>query len=164
MGGGFCGEDTLNNTIENCYKRSDTIFGSTKEFPPFFDFDSFGVLATEKAKNPVFWDWTKAFVIYCDGSIHVGNREQPINYKGKDLYFRGSRNALEQFYYLDKHHDFYNKEIIVLSGLSAGGVGTYYWVDYLKQNTKTSKVVGIPDSGVFIDDFFSPIAQKQVTL
>ena len=48
--------------------------------------------------------------------------------------------------------------------MSAGGIGTYYWVDYLRANTKKAKVVGIPDSGVFIDDFFSPIAQKQVTL
>ena len=52
----------------------------------------------------------------------------------------------------------------MLSGLSAGGVGTYFWLDYLKAHTKTAKVVGIPDSGVFIDDFFSPIAQKPVTL
>ena len=94
MGGGACGDLTLNSTIDSCYKRSQTIFGSSKEYPPYYDFDSYGILATEKAKNPAFWDWTKIFVIYCDGSIHVGNREHPVNYKGRDLYFRGSRNAL----------------------------------------------------------------------
>ena len=103
-------------------------------------------------------------MLYCDGAAHKGNREHPINYKGKDLYFRGSRNALEQFYYLDKNYDFYNKEIIVLSGFSAGGIGAYYWLDYLKAHTKKAKVIGIPDSGVFIDDFVSPLTEKQNTL
>ena len=93
------------------------------------------------------------FAIYCDGSIHEGNRPDPISYKGKNLYFRGSKNVQEQFYYLDKTYDFYNKNTIVVSGLSAGGVATYYWVDYVQQRTKTSKVYGIPDSGMFIDTF-----------
>ena len=114
-------------------------------------------MATEKEKNPVFWDWTKVFAIYCDGSVHEGNRPDPISYKGKKLYFRGSRNALEHFRYLDKTFDFYNKDTIVMSGLSAGGVATYYWVDYLRTHTKTSKVYGIPDSGMFISNFYSPI-------
>lgn len=47
-GGGLCGEDTLDKTIQSCYDRSETIFGTSKEFPPFFDFDDFGVLSTKK--------------------------------------------------------------------------------------------------------------------
>ena len=72
------------------------------------------------------------FAIYCDGTIHEGNRKDPVVYKGKKLYFRGSRNAQEQFYYLDKNYNFYNSDTIVVSGLSAGAVATYYWVDFVR--------------------------------
>ena len=52
----------------------------------------------------------------------------------------------------------------MVSGLSAGGVATYYWVDYVKYHTKTSKVYGMPDSGMFISDYYSPIFKKQYAL
>lgn len=163
-GGGHCGDDTLNETVDNCYNRSFTMFGTSTIYPPFFDFDDFGVLSTNKDKNPVFWDWTKVFAMYCDGGVHQGSRSDPISYKGKSLYFRGSKNAREQFYYLDKQFDFYNKDTIVVSGLSAGGVATYYWVDYVQNRTNTSKVYGIPDSGMFMSDFNTPILGKQYFL
>ena len=55
---------------------------------------------------------------------------------------------------------FYNKDTIVVSGLSAGGCATFYWVDYVQERTKTSKVYGMPDSGVFIGEFKTPILDK----
>ena len=48
MGGGFCGDLTLNSTIENCYNRSQTLFGSSNDFPLERDFDSHGILAAEE--------------------------------------------------------------------------------------------------------------------
>ena len=102
--------------------------------------------------------------MYCDGSLHQGNKVDPVTFKGKNLYFRGSKNTQEQFYYLDKKYDFYNKDTIVLTGLSAGGIATYYWVDYLQHRTKKAKVYGISDSGVFLNDFKTPILDKQVIL
>ena len=86
----------------------------------------------------------------------------PISYKGRNLFFRGTRNTLEQFYYLNKTYDFYNKDTIVITGVSAGGMATYQWVQYLYEHTKTSKVYGMPDSGLFLTDYYSPIVQKQV--
>lgn len=53
-----------------------------------------GLLSTDPKINPVFYDWTKVKVMYCDGNFHLGNRKNPIKYRGKDLYFRGGRNAL----------------------------------------------------------------------
>lgn len=54
---------------------------------------------------------------------------------------------------MEEKYDFYNQNTIVLSGVSAGAVGTYYWVDYLKDHTKSSKVYAIPDSGIFLPKF-----------
>lgn len=38
---------------------------------------------------------------------------------------------MEQFYFLDKQFDFYNADTIVLTGVSAGGIGTYLYSNYL---------------------------------
>lgn len=58
------------------------------------DFSGNGLLSPKQEENPVFYDWTKIFVIYCDGSEYLGNRDQPIQYKDKQLYFRGAKNVL----------------------------------------------------------------------
>lgn len=112
--------------------------------------------------NPVFYDWTKIYVIYCDGSEYTGSRKDPIQYKDKQLYFRGYNNTMEQFYYLDKEFDFYNGEAIVITGVSAGGMATYFYNTYLVENTKKAKVYAIPDSGFFITDYYSPIVGMKV--
>ena len=41
-------------------------------------------------------------------------------------------------------------------------MATYEWTNYLMQNTKKAKVYGIPDSGFFVTDYFSQIAQQKV--
>ena len=74
---------------------------------------------------------------------------------------RGSRNTQEHFYYLDKNYDIYNKDIIVVTGASAGGIGAADWVQYVADNTKTAKVYGMPDSGIFLVNYYNPITKKQ---
>ena len=74
---------------------------------------------------------------------------------------RGARNSKEHFYYLDKNYDFYNKDTIVITGTSAGGAGAASWVQYVADNTKKAKVYGIPDSGIFLIDYYNPITKKQ---
>jgi hypothetical protein len=38
-------------------------------------------------------------------------------------------------------------------------MATYEWSNYLMDHTKKAKVYGIPDSGFFITDYYSEIAQ-----
>ena len=59
---------------------------------------------------------------------------------------------------MDEHFDFYNGDKIVLTGVSAGGMGTYFYSNYLYEHTKTSKVLAIPDSGLFLVDYVTPLA------
>lgn len=115
-------------------------------------------MSVDPQENPVFHDWTKAYLIYCDGSEYTGSVDDPISYKDTKLYFRGYNNTLEQFRFLDEKYDFYNGETIVLTGESAGGMGTFFYSNYLADNTKTARVLAIPDSGVFLVNFFSIIA------
>lgn len=65
---------------------------------------------------------------------------------------------MEQFRYMSEKHDFYNGDTIVMTGVSAGGMATYEWTNYLMDNTKKAKVYGMPDSGFFITDYYSEIA------
>ena len=136
--------------------------GTTKNYKPQKSFLGEGLLSTRQEDNPAFYDWTKIFAIYCDGAEHQGHRENPIPYKDKQLYFRGGRNTKEQFWYLDKNYDFYNGDTIVITGVSAGGMATYQWSNFLLDNTKKAKVLAVPDSGFFIIDFYSDIAQEKI--
>lgn len=99
--------------------------------------------------------------MYCDGSEYTGSRNDPISYKDKKLYFRGYNNVMEQFRYLDQELDFYNGDTIVITGVSAGGMATYLYSNYLLDNTKKAKVYAMPDSGLFIGEYFSPFAKMQ---
>lgn len=62
---------------------------------------------------------------------------------------------------MDEQFDFYNSEKIVITGVSAGGIATYLYSNYVLENTKTAKVYAIPDSGLFITEFYSPIVGFQ---
>ena len=121
-------------------------------------------MSTKQEDNPTFYDWTKIYAIYCDGSEHQGHRENPITFKDKQLYFRGTRNSLEQFHYLDEKYDFYNGDTIVLTGVSAGGMATYEWSNYVLDHTKKAKFYALPDRGFFITDFYSDIVDMKVLL
>ena len=70
-------------------------------------------------------------MIYCDGSQYTGSRTDPIIYKNIKLYFRGYNNTIEQLRYLDQNFNLYNAEKIVVTGVSAGGIATYLYSNYL---------------------------------
>lgn len=69
---------------------------------------------------------------------------------------------MEQFRYLDEKHSFYNSDTIVVTGVSAGGMATYQWSNYIVENAKGAKVLAVPDSGFFITDYYSEIAQQKI--
>ncbi len=50
--------------------------------------------------NSYFYDWTKVIVEYCDGTVYYGSRPEPIPYKDKDLFFRGTNNVNETVRFL----------------------------------------------------------------
>jgi len=69
---------------------------------------------------------------------------------------------MELFRTFDEVYDFYNWDSIVLTGVSAGGMGTYFYSNYLVEHTKKAKVYAIPDSGLFMVDYFSALANAQI--
>jgi len=87
-GGGWCGAPTLSGTIESCYQRSSTPLGSSKSYQKTLSFQA-GILSDTEPNQ--FKDWTRVLLPYCDGSGHQGYKKDTVDYKGKKLYFRGSK-------------------------------------------------------------------------
>ena len=93
-GGGWCGDNDLASTTENCYQRSKTDLGSSTGYQPTHTFAQ-GILSNQ-ADN-YFKGWTRVFLKYCDGSGHQGTRSDALLYKGAQLFFRGQNITLAQF-------------------------------------------------------------------
>lgn len=46
-----------------------------------------------KENNPLFHDYNKIYLPYCDGMGHQGYVSEPIERNGEKIYIRGERNA-----------------------------------------------------------------------
>lgn len=55
----------------------------------------------------------------------------------------------------------YNGGKIVLTGISAGGMATFEWGQFLYTQTKKAKVYLMPDSGLFLTDYYSPLREQK---
>lgn len=51
----------------------------------------------------------------------------------------------------------YNGNKIVITGVSAGGIATYLWSNHVLSNTIKAKVYAMPDSGLFLTNYVSPL-------
>ena len=106
----------------------------------------------DKTSSNKFAEWTKIVLLYCDGALFQGYNKNPYPHKGKDLFFRGSRIMRAHLKWIDEQYSFANAKKIVMAGISAGGMATYLWIDYLADIVKNpKKLYGIVDSGIFLD-------------
>lgn len=64
--------------------------------------------------------------------------------------------------YLEQKYDIFNKGKIIVSGKSAGGIATYLYSDYFYEKAIKAQVYSVPDSGLFLTDYYSPIAGTKV--
>eukprot|EP01084_Bolivina_argentea_P061931 113211_1 len=156
QGGGWC--SNVGNlswryvpSMENCYYRSTTSLGTTKNDAPYWTFTD-PWMVNNYSINPLSYNWNTIMVRYCDGSSFMSNRESPIVYNGIKLYFRGFRimNAVLQYlteqYGLDKASDVY------ITGGSAGGLTVWQAANYIRETyvAKNANYLVMPDSGYFL--------------
>ena len=148
-GGGWCGGD---NPLISCYKRKNTPLGSNKFDFIYRYFNKYlsRFLASSKYFNPIFYNWNKIFIKYCDGTIHMGNNLNPIVFNNTKLYTRGEENVKSVFNYLIKNHNFSNAKNVLAVGSSAGGIAVVFYSKYIRSllTNKTNFRV-ISDSGFF---------------
>jgi len=146
MGGGWC------TTMETCYDRSFQGLGSTNGYPDTYDLDD-GYFSEDPAVNPLMATWNKSLFIYCDGSSFSGNNQTVTVYKNRPLYFRGFMNLNAYLTNLKETYPTFNTATdVVISGCSAGGLATFLHLDWWRdQFPSSTKVVGLQDSGFFLD-------------
>jgi len=147
MGGGWCTD------IESCYIRSFGGLGSTNGYPTYIKLDSYGgYFSNDPNVNPLMAHWNKILFIYCDGSSFSGNNQTITYYQNRPLYFRGFKN-LEAYLEDLKLFPLFNLATdVVISGCSAGGLATFLHLDWWREQFPDStKIVGLQDSGFFLD-------------
>ncbi|RDX94227.1 Pectin acetylesterase 5, partial [Mucuna pruriens] len=69
-GGGWC------NSISSCYQRKFTHLGSSKYMEKLIPFS--GILSSDPAQNPDFFNWNKVKIRYCDGASFAGHPESEV--------------------------------------------------------------------------------------
>ena len=118
-------------------------------------------MSNNEKNNPLYYSWTKVYIPYCDGVLHQGTREAPIDYKQTKLYLRGMNNTLAHFKYLDEKYNLFNAKKVVLSGTSAGAMAALAWSNtvYNQMRNKNGLLV-IFDSGQFVSDYFNPFTNS----
>jgi hypothetical protein len=149
QGGGWCLDE------QDCLERSKTDFGSSAHWPaeglPANDGRAHGALSSDPFVNPNFHDWNMVHINYCDGASYAGFKQDPIQIQGQNLHFRGAVILNEVFKVL-LELGLSKAENLVVSGTSAGGLAVYIHIDYIRSIIpKNVRVVGFPDSGVFLN-------------
>ena len=79
VGGGFCAGPTTEAVVEDCYQRSKTDLGSSKNYQSEI-ISPGGYLSTDPSISK-FANWTKVVIMYCDGAQHQGHVNEPLSYK-----------------------------------------------------------------------------------
>lgn len=144
LGGGWC------HTPQECYERSQTLYGSSTFWPASLD-HGLGLTSANASINPTFHDWNVVVYIYCDGSSYSGGLDAPYVVNGTQLFSRGQ--AIFDAVLDDIEHRWgvpATARTAVLYGESAGGIGCLSHVDQLAARWPTVDVRGLCDSSFFI--------------
>jgi len=151
-GGGAC------ITESDCKARAQTVLGSSKDWPSSLSLPD-NVLSSNCTVNPIWCNAMRVFVPYCTGDVHLGGRTSSNN-DTWGLYFSGRPN-FETFVSMLKERGMDEAENVLLSGCSAGGIGTYHSVDFLADKLPESRVRAAPQAGWFYPNVtFFPVWEQ----
>eukprot|EP00937_MAST-01D_sp_MAST-1D-sp2_P007128 g7128.t1 len=140
-GGGACYDQA------SCTSRAKTDLGSSTKWAKTMH--GSGFQSADCATNPDFCQANQVFVPYCTGDCHKGNNTSP--------------SPLSWGFYFDGHANFaaiVNELVasrglgkagqkVLLTGGSAGGVGTFFNLDWLQARLPGTTVKGAPNAGWF---------------
>tara|TARA_A100001015_G_scaffold293308_1_gene369754 strand:+ start:920 stop:2053 length:1134 start_codon:yes stop_codon:yes gene_type:complete len=142
-GGGEC------DSQEGCYSHLESELGSSNYFESNFSDSSSWYFASGYCPyNPSFCSWNHVNVPYCSQDLHSGTRQKPT----KDtwgLYFSGHLILAAILDDLEENYDLDKATEIILTGVSAGGLGTYMNVDYIKSRYPNAQVTAATIAGYY---------------
>ena len=159
-GGAYCGYEGIDPVL-SCSERATTPLGTSTIYPDDgetytynWPFGPMGYFSSLEEYNADFWNWNKVLIHYCDGSNHQGHLDNPIDFNGQQLWFRGYDNTNAVLKYAKRYLGLNDATDIMLTGSSAGGQATYIWTNYLQTYfPDTVKLTALSDAGFFMDTY-----------
>jgi len=109
-----------------------------------------GYLGNDPATNPLFYNWTRIYLPYGDGSSQTSNLDAPVVYNGKTIYYRGAR-VLKAVMDSSIANGLGSAKEVVITGCSAGGLSTWLHAPKWAKALPNARVVAMPDSGFFLN-------------
>ena len=148
QGGGWC------SSMQDCAMRANSTLGSSKTYPKtsLVVMQEQGYLSNDPAVNPLFFNWTRVYLPYGDGTSQLGDVTDPIVVSpgAPPIYFRGARVLRAVIAFL-REEGLSSASEVVITGCSAGGLSTYAHADTWAAALPKARVVAMPDSGFFLD-------------
>jgi len=150
QGGGACFMNSGQGDT-NCFVREKSALGSSTYWAPTMTDDS-NLLSSDPSVNPTFATFTKVFVPYCGGDVHVGTRTKPVS-PAYPFYFSGHLIVTAVIAYLEGSYDLAGASQVLLSGSSAGGIGTFVNADFVRERLpNVPDFRAAPQGGLFFPD------------
>eukprot|EP00928_Gymnodinium_smaydae_P073204 TRINITY_DN56443_c0_g1_i1.p1 TRINITY_DN56443_c0_g1~~TRINITY_DN56443_c0_g1_i1.p1 ORF type:complete len:457 (-),score=77.97 TRINITY_DN56443_c0_g1_i1:78-1448(-) len=139
----------------DCFNRSETLLGSSKNWGKDRKTMS-GIYSDDCAVNPSFCNFNRVIIPYCDGASFSGDREKPMDVKGKQIYFRGKR-IMDAVIDTLLPMGLKRAEEVMFSGTSAGGVAALLHADRIRDRLQGKEAPAlrkfrvVPTSSLFLD-------------
>eukprot|EP01084_Bolivina_argentea_P105200 188324_1 len=129
QGGGAC------YSKESCTQRANSSLGSSN----FWSKTKNGVsmYSTNVVENPDFYDGNHVFIPYCGGDLHSGTRSTNKDPETWGFYFQGHLIIESIIQYLINNYKLGQAQNVLLSGCSAGAIGTFGNVDWISRKLAT---------------------------
>jgi hypothetical protein len=145
-GGGSC------STRLDCADTATSNLGSSTNWTNALD--PFQVannkLLNEKCdENPEFCNGLTVYVPYCTGDVHIGTRTKASN-ETWGFHFDGYHNFVAIIDMLIADYGLGDATQVLLTGVSAGGIGVFHNIDYLADRLPSAVVKGAPIAGWYL--------------
>jgi hypothetical protein len=141
-GGGECDNE------EACMAQTTSKLGSSKYFNEKENANGWYLASDDQNSNPDFYQWNHVFNPYCSQDLHSGQRKEADD-STFGLYFSGHNILVSILDDLDRYANLTHATEIILSGVSAGGLGMWMNVDYIRQRYPLAKVTGVSIAGYY---------------
>lgn len=160
-GGAYCSYENK-EFLDSCHERSKESLGSCSSYGSgggiYSTNESFGYFSSDVHINPLFANWNKVFLPYCDGTLFQGYVKEAVPFVDQEnnitdyLWFRGYNNTKSTLVYLRENFDLFDAEEIILIGISSGGQAATMWFSYIRNFIPAHiKLRLISDAGLFLD-------------
>jgi len=140
-GGGVCIDEP------SCMQRAGTDLGSSSHWSSTFSGWELerNVLGSNSSINP-FASWNHVYVRYCSGDAHTGMRKEAME---SGLYTAGHLILVGILEHLRNTTMLSSATHVLVSGESAGGIGTFSNADFFSSEFPSAVVKASPQSGLY---------------